>query len=68
MALLRCAQVLAMAEGRDYVTPDDIKELAKPILRHRFLLQPDAELEGIAPDEVVRQILMDVPVPGGEEG
>jgi MoxR-like ATPase len=66
IALLLCAQVLAAAEGRTYVVPDDVKELASPVLRHRFLLQPDAELEGIQPDDVVREILQDVPVPGGE--
>jgi len=67
IALLLCGQVLAASEGRTYVVPDDIKELAAPVLRHRFLLQPDAELEGATPDDVVRQILMDVPVPGGEQ-
>jgi MoxR-like ATPase len=66
IALLLCGQVLAASEGRSYVVPDDIKELAAPVLRHRFLLQPDAELEGVRPDDVVRRILMDVPVPGGE--
>ncbi|HHO52610.1 MAG TPA: MoxR family ATPase [Deltaproteobacteria bacterium] len=65
IALLLCGQVVAAAEGRTYVVPDDIKELAAPVLRHRFLLQPDAELEGTRPDDVVRGILMDVPVPGG---
>jgi MoxR-like ATPase len=67
IALLLCSQVIAAAEGRTYVVPDDVKELAAPVLRHRFLLQPDAELEGIRPDEVVRRILTDVPVPGGEQ-
>ena len=66
IAMLLCSQVVAAAEGRSYVVPDDVKELAAPILRHRFLLQPDAELEGTRPDDVVRNILMDVPVPGGE--
>ena len=66
IALLLCSQVLAAAEGRAYVVPDDVKELAAPVLRHRFLLQPDAELEGTRPDDVVRHILLDVPVPGGE--
>ncbi|MFT4626701.1 MAG: MoxR-like ATPase [Myxococcota bacterium] len=64
IALVRCAQVLAAAEGRAYVVPDDVKELAAPVLRHRFLLQPDAELEGTRADDIVRNILMDVPVPG----
>ncbi|MEQ1506956.1 MAG: MoxR family ATPase [Myxococcota bacterium] len=66
IALLLCSQVVAAAEGRTYVVPDDVKELAAPILRHRFLLQPDAELEGARADDVVKRILADVPVPGGE--
>ena len=66
IALVRCAQVLAASEGRDYVVPDDVKELAPSVLRHRFLLQADAELEGTQPDDVVRDIMRDVPVPGGE--
>ncbi len=66
IALLLCGQVVAAAEGRAYVVPDDVKELAAPVLRHRFLLQPDAELEGTRHDDVVRGILEDVPVPGGE--
>ncbi len=66
IALLQCSQVLAAAEGRAYVVPDDVKELTAPILRHRFLLQPDAELEGVDADEVIRSILQDVPVPGGQ--
>jgi MoxR-like ATPase len=68
VALLLCSQVVALAEGRGYVVPDDVKELAAPVLRHRFLLQPDAELEGITADTVVQQVLADVPVPGGEKG
>jgi MoxR-like ATPase len=67
IALLLCAQVVAAAEGRNYVVPDDVKELAAPVLRHRFLLQPDAELEGVAPDTVVANVLADVPVPGAEK-
>ena len=66
IALLLCAQVMAAAEGRTYVVPDDLKELAHPVLRHRFLLQPDAELEGTTADSVVENVLMDVSVPGGE--
>jgi MoxR-like ATPase len=68
IALLLCAQVLAASKGRAYVIPDDLKRLAKPVLRHRFLLQPDAELEGTLPDKVVEEILADVPVPGGATG
>jgi len=66
IALLLAAQVIAATEGRNYVVPDDIKELAAPVLRHRFMLQPDAELEGVSPDAIIRAISDDVPVPGGE--
>jgi MoxR-like ATPase len=68
IGITRCAQVLASAAGRDYVVPDDVKEMAHPVLRHRFVLQPDAELEGIRTDRVVDEILADVPVPGGRPG
>jgi len=66
IALLLCAQVVAAGAGRPYVLPDDIKGLAAPVLRHRLLLQPDAEIEGIGPDDVVERILRDLPVPGSE--
>ena len=66
IALLLCAQVVAASEGRSYVVPDDIKELAYPVLRHRFLLEPDAELEGKRADDVIDELLADLPVPGGE--
>ena len=68
IALLLCSQVIAASEGRDYVVPDDVKELAPAVLRHRFLLQPDAELEGTSADAVVADVLRDVAVPGGERG
>ena len=67
IALLLCAQVIAAAEGRHYVVPDDVKELTRPVLRHRFLLQPDAELDGLTPDSVVDAVVLDVPVPGAEK-
>jgi MoxR-like ATPase len=66
IALLRCSQVMAAAEGRAFVVPDDVKALAGSVLRHRFLLEPDAELEGIGPDDVVAALLRDVPVPAAE--
>jgi len=64
IALLLCSQVAAAADGRSYVVPDDVQGLAAPVLRHRFLLQPDAELEGTRHDDVVRSVVQDVPVPG----
>jgi MoxR-like ATPase len=63
LALLRCGKTLAALRGRDYLIPDDIKELATPVLRHRLLLRPEAELEGVSPDRVVEGLLAAVPVP-----
>lgn len=61
--LLVAARTLAACRGRDFVTPDDIKELAPWVLRHRILLRPDIEIEGTGPDEVIREILDTVEVP-----
>ncbi len=63
IALLKCGKALAALRGRDYVTPDDIKSLAPPILRHRLILSPEAAIEGIGADEVVASIVGAVPVP-----
>jgi len=63
IALLKAAQVLAAASGRDFVTPDDVKPMALPVLRHRVMLHPDAELQGQTPDDCIRVILQDTPVP-----
>jgi MoxR-like ATPase len=49
--------------GRDYVNPDDVRRLAPWTLRHRVVLNPDAEIEGVTADEVVAQILESVEVP-----
>jgi MoxR-like ATPase len=63
LALLRGGKTLAALRGRDYVIPDDVKELAGPVLRHRLLLRPEAELEGLSPDRVVENLLAATPVP-----
>ena len=63
VALVGASRVRAAAEGRDFVVPDDVKDHAPAVLRHRISLHPDAELEGITADEVVESILRDVPVP-----
>ena len=51
------------SRGRDYVTPDDVKVVAAPVLRHRMLLKPEAELDGLRPDDVIQRILSSVAVP-----
>jgi MoxR-like ATPase len=63
IAMMKAAQVVAASEGRDFVTPDDVKPVAKPVLRHRVMLHPDAELQGISPDERIDDILRSAPVP-----
>ncbi|MFJ6796402.1 AAA family ATPase [Streptomyces sp. NPDC091268] len=62
-ALLATARAWAWLTGRDYVTPDDVKALALPTLRHRVQLRPEAEMEGVTADSVISAILAHVPVP-----
>ncbi|WP_415952173.1 AAA family ATPase [Streptomyces sp. KLOTTS4A1] len=62
-ALLATARAWAWLTGRDYVTPDDVKALALPTLRHRVQLRPEAEMEGITADSVIASILAHTPVP-----
>ncbi|MBL8816408.1 MAG: MoxR family ATPase [Planctomyces sp.] len=61
--LLLAGRTLAACRGRDFVTPDDIKELAPWVLRHRLRLRPEAEIEGSTPDETIRAILESVEAP-----
>jgi MoxR-like ATPase len=62
-ALLRTSRAWAWLSGRDFVTPDDVKALARPTLRHRLALRPEAELEGATTDAVLDGVLATVPVP-----
>ncbi len=62
-ALLATARSWAWLSGRDYVTPDDVKAMARSTLRHRLMLRPEAELEGATADGVLDGILASVPVP-----
>ncbi|THA30890.1 MoxR family ATPase [Streptomyces sp. A1277] len=62
-ALLSTARAWAWLTGRDYVTPDDVKALALPTLRHRIQLRPEAQMEGVTPDSVITAVLAHVPVP-----
>jgi len=63
IAVLAASKAWAVLEGRTYVTPDDVKLVAVPALRHRLILSPQAELEGMSGDEAVREALASVPVP-----
>jgi MoxR-like ATPase len=62
-ALLAASRAWAWLSGRDYVLPDDVKALARPALRHRLELRPEAELEGATPDGVLDGVLASAPVP-----
>ena len=64
LGLLRAARVRAAADGREFVTPDDIKSLAVPVLAHRIVIGPDSRLSGLSPDEAVDELLAITPVPG----
>ncbi|HEX7183692.1 MAG TPA: MoxR family ATPase [Thermoanaerobaculia bacterium] len=63
LALLESSRALALLRGRDFVTPDDIKEMAAPVLVHRVILTPEAEMEGAALPDLLRQIFEKVEVP-----
>jgi MoxR-like ATPase len=62
-ALLLSSRAHAALAERDFVTPDDIKALAVPVLGHRIILRPEYEIEGLAIEEVIEQILQEVTVP-----
>jgi len=63
LAFVRAAKTWAVAHGRTYVTPDDIKELALPVLTHRVLLTPEAEFGGVTPEQIVGQLVSNVAPP-----
>ena len=63
IGLFFAARALAGMEGRDYLLPDDIKNAALPVLRHRILLKPEADLEGLTSDQVIKQVISAVEVP-----
>jgi MoxR-like ATPase len=63
VALLLCSKALAAVRGRGFVTPDDVKEIAKPVLRHRIVLRSEAEIEGTSPDQVLDEVIATVDVP-----
>ena len=63
ISILTASKAAAAIRGRDYVTPDDIKFIANAVLKHRIVLTPEKEMEGVSPDEVIRQIIETVEVP-----
>jgi len=63
VSILKAAKAHALTQGRDFITPDDIKYVSVPVLRHRIHLTPDKEMEGIHPEDVIKQILESAEVP-----
>ena len=63
IALLLASKTYAALQGRDYILPDDVKFLAPHVYRHRILLKPDAEIEGLTPDDVIDRLLAEAEIP-----
>ncbi len=63
IALLRCAKALALIHGNTFVTPDDVKSIALPVLRHRIILSPEVEIDGLDADEVLHSLIEKVNAP-----
>ncbi|AKF93315.1 AAA family ATPase [Brevibacillus laterosporus] len=63
LALCRAAQAYAFIQGRDYVIPDDVKELVLPIFRHRLILKPEARMDGETPERFISRLLQETRVP-----
>jgi MoxR-like ATPase len=63
LAILKSSKAAAALKGRDFVIPDDIIEMAPHVLRHRIMLTPEKEMEGITPDELISTIIQSLEVP-----
>ena len=63
LAILRSSKANAAIKGRDFVTPEDIIEMAGPVMRHRIILTPEKEMEGVSADELIEQIIKNIEVP-----
>jgi MoxR-like ATPase len=63
LAIMNAAKAMAAINGRDFVTPEDILEVIPPVLRHRIILAPDKEMEGITEDNVLKQIIQTMDIP-----
>lgn len=63
VSLMAVSKAFAAMDGRDYVIPDDVKASARPVLRHRVILRPEADLEGVTADQVIEEVLRAVEVP-----
>jgi MoxR-like ATPase len=63
LAILRASKANAAIKGRDFVKPEDILEMAAPVMRHRIILTPEKEMEGITPDELIQNIISNIEIP-----
>ena len=63
MALARAIKTWALMQGRTYATPDDVRDLAVPVLAHRVILDPEAEFAGVKAEDVISRILVDIEPP-----
>jgi MoxR-like ATPase len=63
VALLLCSKALAAMRDRSFVTPDDVKQIAKPVLRHRIVLRSEAEIEGVSADQVLDEVIAGIEIP-----
>ena len=63
LAIMNASKAMAAINGRDFVTPEDILEVIAPVLRHRIILSPDKEMEGITEDNVIKQIIQTMDIP-----
>ena len=68
LALQRVTRARAAAQGRTFVVPDDVKALAEPVLAHRMLVTPEAQMQGITPADALREVFRSVPVPSAGRG
>jgi MoxR-like ATPase len=63
LAIMNAGKAIAAMDGRDFITPEDVQYVARPVMRHRILLTPEKEMEGTTPDDVIRQIIESTEVP-----
>jgi MoxR-like ATPase len=63
LAVMKTAKTMAALAGRDFVTPDDIRDVAYPVLNHRIILNPEREMEGFTAEDTIKQVIDKIPVP-----
>jgi MoxR-like ATPase len=63
LSILTSSKAIAAMRGRDFVTPDDIKFVATPVLKHRVMLTPEKEMEGLTTTEIIKQIIEKIEIP-----